>query len=251
MKCAKWICALSLVFGSVGISWSQSTWESTVRELVQTAVQAQKPQPWASLLIQADTEAVKLVRRERNECCDVRCVKLAGFGDLHYRWNDLQQSENYEHDLLRKVVHHLRGTPPGADALAALLSLGPYGGPWFDDDELLPDEFTEMALHRRIIAILTSPSWQKLKDARLMKMLAEAYETWWSLSLAKPDDPELQQSAAHATDYLNGAEFARRKAIELYDSTLGNRNDPSLRSRIASLRRRQDTHQRAWFRAGD
>lgn len=69
-------------------------------------------------------------------------MKLAGFGDLHYRWNDLQQSENYEHDLLRKVVRLLRGTPPGADALAALLSLGPYGGPWFDGDELWPDEFT-------------------------------------------------------------------------------------------------------------
>jgi len=24
--------------------------------------------------------------------------------NLHYRWNELQQSENYEHDLLRKVV---------------------------------------------------------------------------------------------------------------------------------------------------
>jgi hypothetical protein len=251
MRCAILICAVSLVFGSAGKSWSQSTEESTVRELVQKAVQAQKWQPWASLLIQADAEAVKLERRERNECCDVRCVKIAGFGDLHYRWNDIQQSENYEHDFLRKVVRLLRGTPPGADALAALLSLGPYGGPWFDDDELLPDEFTEMALHRRIIAILASPSWQKLKDARLMKMLAEAYETWWSLSLAKPDDPELQQSGARATDYLRGAELARRKAIDLYEGTLGSLNDPALRSRIASLRRRQDTHQRAWFRGGD
>jgi hypothetical protein len=251
MRCATWICALSLVFGIDGELWSQSRDESTVRELVQKAVQAHRPQPWASLLIQADTEAVKLKRGERNDCCDVRCVKIAGFGDLHYRWNNLQQSENYEHDLLRAVVRLLRGTPPGADALSALLSLGPYGGPWFDDDELLPDEFTEMVLHRRIIAIVTSPSWQKLKDARLMKILAEANETWWSLSLAKPDDPELQQTGAHATDYRSGAEFARRKAIDLYESILGNRTDPALRSRVASLRRRRDTHQRAWFRAGD
>ena len=74
-----------------------------------------------------------------------------GVGYLHYRWNELQRRENYDHDLLRRVVRELRGTVPGADALVASLALGPYGGPWFDDGDSLPDESNGPALHRRVI----------------------------------------------------------------------------------------------------
>ena len=163
----------------------------------------------------------------------------------------MQGSENYEHELLRRVIRISRGTPEGADALNALLSLGPYGGPWFDDDDLLPDDFSQTALFRRIIAILTSPSWSHLKDPRLMKILAEAYETWWSLSLAKADDPGLQQNGVTAGEYANDAEMARTKAIGLYDAILAGHPNPELRRRLTVLRKRQDTHQRAWFRGGD
>jgi hypothetical protein len=193
-----------------------------------------------------------LERRERNDCCDIRSVRIGrGLGYLHYRWNEIQQSENYEHDLLRQLIRDMRGTPAGADALSALLSLGPYGGPWFDDDELLPDDLAERGIHRRIIAILTSPGWSKLKDVRLMKILAEAYETWWCLSLAKPDDPAMQQVGVRAADYATGAELARTKAINLYEAILARQPDAKLRSRMATLRARQDTHQIVWFRGGD
>jgi hypothetical protein len=179
-------------------------------------------------------------------------VKIGvGLGSLHYRWNELQQSENYEHDLLRWVIRERRGTPEGADALSALLSMGPYGGPWFDDDSLLPDDFTQMQLHRLIIALLTSPSWSKLKDFRLMTILGEAYETWWCLSLAKNDDPELGQAGVYASRYVPGAELARQKAVNLYEAVLASHPDPKLRNRLATLRARQDTHHRVWFRAGD
>jgi hypothetical protein len=219
---------------------------------LQTALHARRPQPWARLLIQADAEAAKLERRECNDCCDIRSVKIGtGIAYLHYRWNELQQSENYEHDLLRQVIRESRGTPEGADALSALLSLGPYGGPWFDDDELLPDDLAEKGLHRRIIAILTSPDWSKLKDVRLMKTLAEAYETWWCLSLFKPGDPAIWQVGVHAPDYGAGAELARARAIAIYEAILARQTDPELRSRVATLRARQDTHHIVWFRGGD
>jgi hypothetical protein len=250
MRCGTAICAMALLFGAEQKVSAQSTQESTVRELVQRAVQAKRPQPWASLLLRADAEAVKLERQRRDDCCDLRSLRIPGYGELHYRWNGLQQTENYEHELLRTIVRRLRGTPTGADALASLLALGPYG-PWFDDDELLPDEFVQPALHHRIIAMLTSPSWLKLRNPALMKHLAEAYETWWSLSVAKSDDPELEQNGVRATDYATGAESARRKAVEIYESLLANGGDQALRSRVVSLRNRRDTHQRAWFRVGD
>jgi hypothetical protein len=179
-------------------------------------------------------------------------VKIGvGLGYLHYRWNEIQQSENYEHDLLRLVIRQMRGTPEGADALSVLLNMGPYGGPWFDDDELLPDDFTEMQLHRRIIAVLTSPSWSKLKDFRLIRILAEAYETWWCLSLAKNDDPMLGQAGVYASRYVPGAELARMKAVNLYEAILARHTDAELSNRLATLRAHQDTHHIVWFRAGD
>ena len=121
MKRTAWVCAIPFLVVTAAPSWSQSREEQTVRELVEKALRTDRLQPWASLLIRADAEAVKLQRRERGSSGDIRSVKITGFGNLHYRWNELQHSENYEHDLARMVVRDLRGTPAGADALVALL----------------------------------------------------------------------------------------------------------------------------------
>jgi hypothetical protein len=244
--------ALCVIFlGNTGVkSWCQPV-EDTIRELVQAARRTPDQKQHVRLLIKADAEAVKLERREHPECCDIRCVKISDDVFLHYRWNGIQLAENYEHDLLRKYVRWFRGTPAAADALVEMLRLGAYGGPWFNDDEFLPDEFAENHLHRRIISLLSAPTWKKLNDPRLSRILAEAYETWWSLSRASADDPELQQSGVAASDYQTGAEVARRKAIELYQKNLTGESDPELRSRVAKLRKREDTRQRAWFRGGD
>jgi hypothetical protein len=211
MNSAKHLCAVLLLFGAVSPLWPQSATEEKLHQLLNQADHATRPQPWARLLIEADSEAVKLERREPCSCGDIRSVKAESFGFLHYRWNELQRSENYDHDLLRTVVRVLRGTPPGADAFVALLALGPYGGPWFDDDDFLPDEFAGPALHRRIISILESPSWLKLQDMRLTRIRAEAYDEWWSLSRADPQDPELSQNAVSASDYRRGSDLARQK----------------------------------------
>ena len=176
------LCAVWLLFGAGRPLWCQSATEEKLHQLLGEARHAARPQHWARLLIDADSEAVKLERREPSSCGDTRSLMAEGFGFLHYQWNELQRSENYGHELLRRVVRELRGTPAGADALVVWLALGPYGGHWFDDDDFLPDEFKEASLHRRVISILESPSWLKLEDDRLTRIRAEAYETWWSLS---------------------------------------------------------------------
>jgi hypothetical protein len=248
----KWFGIVFFLCSISGESWSQPIEESVVLAHIREALPARRPQPYTSLLIRADAEAAKLERREHDACCDIRAVHIGrGLGYLHYNWNEIQGSENYAHDLLRSLIRDMRGTPAGADALFALLSLGSYGGPWFDDDELLPDDLAEKGIHRRIIALLTSPGWSRLKDLRLMKILGEAYETWWCLSLAKADDPYMQQVRARAPDYATGAELARTKALSLYEAILARQADLELRLRLETLRLRQDTHHIVWFRGGD
>jgi hypothetical protein len=100
------------------------------------------------------------------------------FPDLHYRWNEIGQSEEYQHDLLKTVVSARRGTPEGADALVVLLR---SASSTLDNDWV--------PLFRTVIGIVGSRRWQVLKDPRLIRIEGEAYETWWSLSRANPSDP--------------------------------------------------------------
>jgi hypothetical protein len=129
---------------------------------------------------------------------------------LHYRWSEIQASENYEHNLLRRVVRDLQGTAPGADALVELLRSGPC---FPDYEEFLETSTPESPLHYRIILLLTSATWRKLNDSRLLKIEAEAYETWWSLSVAAMDDPELEQNGLRAADFSAGAEAALMRRL--------------------------------------
>lgn len=229
---------------------AQSRDEQRVREMLAQASNASRPQPWAKLMMQADMEAARLEHREFTRGVDVRLVNVQPFGDLNYRWNGIAQTEEYQHDILRRVIRELKGTPAGVDALVELLGFGTYGE-WLSNAELSPDRFPGMLLHRKIISIIDAPSWRRLNDIRLIRIEAEAYETWWSLSLAKPRDPELFDVGVSAADYAEGADAARLQAVRLYERVLAAGHDPALRDRLAKLRRREDTGQRAWFRAGD
>jgi hypothetical protein len=219
--------------------------EQHLRELLAQAIHASKPQPWAYLLIHADAEAPPLDPKGPG-----RTISVPPFGELHYKYNGIAQQWEYQHDLLRRVVRELNGTRAGADALAELLGFGPYGV-WLDNDELSPDRFPSLQIHRKVISITNAPAWRKLNDVRLTRFEAEAYETWWSLSRAAPGDPELSQNNVSAADYAAGADAARLQAVRLYERVLVSKNEPALRDRVAKLRRREDTAQRAWFRVGD
>ena len=222
--------------------------EQSVRQLVEAAEQSARPQPWAGLLIRADAEAATLERREQDSSLKVRLVRVADGVDLHYRWNEIQASENYQHDLLRRVVSNLQGTPPGADALAQLLGVGPC---FVDYEGLLPSATRDLPLHERIIRMLELAAWRKLKDPRLLRIEAQAYETWWSLSVAAENDPELEQNGLRPAKFATGSQRARIKALRLYSIAATNRTDPEQLSRLVKLRTRHDTNQRAGFCGGD
>lgn len=222
--------------------------EQSVRQLVEAAERSARPQPWAALLIRADAEAAALERREQDSSGSVRSVQVADGIDLHYRWNEIQASENYQHDLLRRVVSNLQGTTPGADALAQLLGVGPC---FVDYEGLLPVATIDLPLHERIIRLLESATWRKLKDRRLLRIEAQAYETWWSLSVAAENDPELEQNGLRPAKFATGSQRARIKALRLYSLAATNRTDPEQLSRLVKLRTRHDTNQRAWFCGGD
>ena len=76
--------------------------------------------------------------------------------------------------------------------------------------------------------------------------LAQAYETWWSLSRASQDDPFVGDPAV----YREGAEEARVKAIAYYErvAEVAPKSAPAVEagSRLPRLRRGIDTHQRRY-----
>lgn len=171
---------------------------------------------------------------------------MAGF-DLTFHWNEIQGNENYAHNLLTLIVSTRRGTAVGADALVEMLELGPHARWWNGGAEFLAP-----VLHQHVISILESPMWHKLEDPGFTRIAAEAYETWWSLSRAMAGDFGLEDLRLTAADFTTGSEAARLKAVQLYEDVLKLQpDDEELTRRIALLRQRQDTHQRAWFQGGD
>jgi hypothetical protein len=77
--------------------------------------------------------------------------------------------------------------------------------------------------------------------------LAEAYETWWSLSRASPE----KEIYADPSQYQDGAETARDQAIAYYEQVL--RQAPAdaaaaaARRQLPRLRLGIDTNQRRFF----
>lgn len=229
---------------------AQEDQEARVRSLLEQADRELRndESTWARFLMQADNEAKLLERRAPPEFGQRTLEVKAGLSTwrLTFIWNGIQQQENYNHDLLQHLVTTRRGTPIGADALITMLHLGTQEPWWRGINAMAP------VLHRHVIAVIESGTWQKLHDPRLARIAAEAYETWWSLSQSKPDDYSVADTGATAADFLEGAEEARMKAIGLYEQILKLQPDDSdLARRVADLRSRVDTGQRAWFQGGD
>jgi hypothetical protein len=232
-----------MTFGRLGFVFSlvalaQSLPEQQLQDLL-TEARRVPPRRWAQLLIQADAIAEKMARHEATPG-GFRRVRIQDF-DLTYRWNEIQHAENYRHDLLKTVVRAQEGDPEGANALVAL-----FGN---------PDAAVGMAGARPfqvVIETLQSKRWQALHDIRLDRFLGEAYETWWSLSRAKPNDPTLADQGLSPRDFADGAETARQNAIAAYERVLRvQTGDGELKHRVAELRARRDTGQRRWFPGGD
>jgi hypothetical protein len=122
-----------------------------------------------------------------------------------YRYDELGASWVYDHALARQVYRDYPDTPAGEWAFLTLEKLG-----WNTGVGCLGDPAT----FRSVIAE-SGRFFNRHRNSpyRLDFLfdLAQAYETWWSLSQARPDDEYVV-----AANYTSGAEAARLRAIELY-----------------------------------
>jgi hypothetical protein len=210
-----------------------------VDTLIQKAEQANDVAAWASYLMQADAAAEKLESTKPSGCCGLRCVRVRGF-ELHFRYNGIQDQENYQHDLLQLITIH-GGTPYGAEALVRLLPTG---------CQTIASQWTPY--FKTVIGILESRPWRAMSDPRLTKIRAEAYETWWSLSQSSPDDPDLEDQRLTPQDFVEGAAQARQQAIDAYQEIVNSKNgSPEILEHLAKLKSGEDTRQRSWFCLGD
>jgi hypothetical protein len=215
----------------------------TLLGLLQAAENAsrlgQPPLLLAADLLARPLGAVPLPERDPPQWNQQRSA-LAGYG-LSYLWNELGASWVYQHELLRRVWNDHPSTVWGEWAFLQLTESG-----W--DTSGYCAEGSD--LFREVI----SQAEQFLKDhpqtphrVEVLLALAEAYETWWSLSRASPE----KEIYADPSQYQDGAETARDQAIAYYEQVL--RQAPAdaaaaaARRQLPRLRLGIDTNQRRFF----
>jgi hypothetical protein len=128
---------------------------------------------------------------------------------LGYHYDQLGATWVYDHALARQVYRDYPDTPAGEWAFLTLEKLGWDTGVGCAGD---PAKFKSVIAesgrffdrHRRSLYRLD-----------FLFDLAQAYETWWALSQAPSDDEYVV-----AANYTQGAEDARKRAIELYGQIL-------------------------------
>jgi hypothetical protein len=158
----------------------------------------------------------------------------------------------YDHDLLWRVWKDFPRTDWGERAFVALLEHGWHtkagcgGGsdpsqPYLNNrgDDQFPDiiEQGERFLAER-------PASAQLNDVLLA--VAQAYETWWSLSLASRDE-----YVSDARKYQRGATAARGKSIQLYEELMRRAPESDMAAYVTRhlprLKLGVDTEQRRYY----
>ena len=154
----------------------------------------------------AERLAGRLAMTERQSVVgDRQRAQLAAYS-LTFEWDELGGGWAYAHDLLWKLWAIYPSTPWGQRAFATLLARGwdtrvgcPTGSDRFQDAIANGEAF------------LRANPRTPLR-AQILLVLAQAYETWWSLSLASDRD-----DYADRRKYQVGALSARERAIRVYD----------------------------------
>lgn len=132
-------------------------------------------------------------------------------GSLHfgYQFDQLGATWVYDHALARQVYRDYPDTPAGEWAFLTLEKLG-----WNTSVGCPGDPAT----FRSVIAESARFLGRHRNSPYRLDFqfdLAQAYETWWALSQARPGDDYVV-----AANYTQGAEDARKRAIELYGQIL-------------------------------
>jgi len=199
-----------------------------------------------NLMLQADTRAEAMARNNEGGCCGTRCIRIqpqpVTFNiqaqPLTFKWMEFQGNEVYLHDILKTIIFRHRGTPLGARILADYLTTTRC---FLPATEWMPE-------FRAVLDILNLPEWRNSTEPALLRVRAESYETWWSLSIAPKSDPNIEANQINITDFKPGAQAARQSAIAAYRILAAQLpKDQDIRTHLRNLIAARDTTQRNWF----
>jgi hypothetical protein len=230
----------ALLMGSLlQVSPDQTALRSAVLQLLD-APSASSPDRRALLLMAADRLADSVLETERQSPrWDEQRQRFANRG-LHFEWAELDGGWIYPHDVLLRVWSEYGSTAWGEQAFLELLSRGWTTHVACQDGS---DEFRAVIEHGE--SFLRERPNTPVRS-QVVLLIAQAYETWWSLSLASSND-----DYADRRMYQDGAMPARLKAIENYDELLQRRDAADLqvyaRLALPRLRIGVDTNQRRFF----
>lgn len=218
--------------------------EGTLRDTLARLLERERASPDPALLIAADRLAVRLGRMIpdgdlRSGETERRLKELARLG-LAYQWSHLGGSWVYDHGLLQRAWRRHGSTGWGEWAFRVLTEQG-----WDTTAAcgMGPDLFRNVIGRSEEFLAMRPGSPHRLA---ILFALAQAYETWWSLSQASSEDPYVVPAR-----YRNGAETARAKAIARYEEVMGaapqSVEAAYARRRLPRLKLRLDTNQRRFF----
>jgi hypothetical protein len=160
----------------------------------------------AARLLAIDRLAARMLLDPELPGWEERRRELAELG-ITYSWNHMGRAWIYEHDLLWRVAQELPGTEWGRWAIVTLLYYG-----WNTSHTCaVSDTFRLVTEHGE--PFLTGELETRHRLPATLS-LAQAYETWFTLSRAEAGD------YARAPDYTEGAEEARESAIAYYEEVL-------------------------------
>jgi hypothetical protein len=211
----------------------------TIEQLL-AAIHAAPAGRKAEMLLAADRVAGLLPDLQRGDPNIYQRVQtIAGF-QLNYRYSELGGQWAYQHDLLKQVWRDYRNFEWGD---AAFLLLERTGWDTSGMCESGSDQFREVIAHGEEF-LANHPSGSLRLEALLA--VGAAYETWWSLSRAGPNNDYVQPE-----NYREGAEAARQKAIRLYEQVTTSApvslEAASARRELPRLKLGLDTVQRLYF----
>jgi hypothetical protein len=161
------------------------------------------------LLLAADLLAGQLgTDDERSPEWAARRRTLSAHG-LAWEWSQLGATWVYGHGLLWRIWQEHPSNPWGERAFVRLLGLG-----WDTSVACRKGSDQFRAVIRQGEAFRARRPASPVR-ADVEFLIAQSYETWWSLSQASPEDPYAQSAR-----YQAGALTARQKAIALYNDVL-------------------------------
>jgi hypothetical protein len=168
--------------------------------------------------------------------------ELAAQG-LTFKYAELDDGWTYQSDLLWLLWREYASTEAGEDAFVLLLRRG-----WDTTSCCGQGSDNFRAVIREGEAFLAKRP-QSPHHLDVVFLLAQAYETWWSLSLT-PDANQEEGDPAPAA-YREGAGAAREKAIAYYEEVLKAAPEgpeaKCSRQPLEMLQANQDTHQRRFY----